>query len=101
MQFGHVFYVRAKHNSCLPEGDGETLRAYTTASEAVGEITFTLPERGEQKSRKVHQQLWAREIKISSGKGETVTTICVVAREVGAPKGVKASRVAPLDEPDG
>jgi hypothetical protein len=81
--------VRAKHNRCLPEGDGEKLWAYTTAGEALGEITFTLPARGDHKSRKVRQQLWAREVKISAGKGETVTATCVIAREIGTPKGVK------------
>ena len=81
--------VRAKHNRCLPEGDGEKLWAYTTAGEALGEITFTLPARGDQKSRKVRQQLWAREVKISTGKSGTVTATCVIAREIGTPKGVK------------
>jgi hypothetical protein len=81
--------VRAKHNRCLPEGDGEKLWAYATAGEALGEITFTLPARGDQKSRKVRQQLWAREVKIATGKSGTVTATCVIAREIGTPKGVK------------
>lgn len=34
--------VRAKHNRCLPDGDGDKLWAYTTKGEALGEITFTM-----------------------------------------------------------
>ncbi len=49
--------VRAKHNRCLPDGDGEKLWAHTTAGGALGEITFTMPGRDEQKPRKVCQQL--------------------------------------------
>jgi hypothetical protein len=81
--------VRAKHNRCLPDGDGEKLWAYTTAGQAAGEIAFTLPARDEQKSRKVRQQLWAREVNISNGKADAVKATCIVAREIGAPKGVK------------
>lgn len=81
--------VRAKHNRCLPDGDGEKLWAHTTAGEALGEITFTMPARDEQKSRKVRQQLWARALEISNGNGGTVPVTCVVAREIGAPKGTK------------
>ncbi|MEC5161771.1 hypothetical protein RCH08_002915 [Janthinobacterium sp. CG_S6] len=79
----------AKHNRCLPDGDGEKLWAHTTAGEAMGEITFTMPAREEQKARKVRQQLWARTLEISNGKGGTVAVTCVVAREIGAPKGAK------------
>jgi hypothetical protein len=81
--------VRAKHNRCLPDGDGEKLWAYTTIGEAIGEIAFTMPARDEQKSRKVRQQLWARKVEISNGKAGTISATCIVAREIGAPKGTK------------
>jgi hypothetical protein len=81
--------VRAKHNRCLPDGDGEKLWAHTTAGTALGETTFTMPARDEQKSRKVRQQLWTREVSISNGKAGTVSATCIVAREIDAPKGVK------------
>ena len=81
--------VRAKHNRCLPDGDGEKLWAHTSAGAALGEITFTMPARDEQKSRKVRQQLWTRQISISNGKAGTVSATCIVAREIDAPKGVK------------
>jgi hypothetical protein len=81
--------VRAKHNRCLPDGDGEKLWAHTSAGEALGEIAFTMPAREDQKARKVRQQLWARALEISNGKGGTVAVTCVVAREIGAPKGAK------------
>lgn len=81
--------VRAKHNRCLPEGDGDKLWAYTTTGAALGEITFTIPARGTQKARTVRQQLWARTVEISDGKAGRITATCVVARETAAPKGVK------------
>lgn len=59
--------VRAKHNRCFPGDEGEKPWAYTIAGEALGELAFTLPARDEQKSRKVRQQLWARDVKISNG----------------------------------
>jgi hypothetical protein len=48
----------AKHNRCLSNDDGEKLLVHTTAGAALGEITFTMPARDEQKSRKVRQ--WGR-----------------------------------------
>lgn len=65
--------VRAKHNRCLPDGDGEKLWAHTTARAALAEITFTMPGRDDQKARKVHQQFWAREVSIAYGKAGTVS----------------------------
>jgi hypothetical protein len=79
--------VRAKHNRCLP--DGEKLWAHTTAGASLGEISFTMPARDEQKARKVRQQLWVREVSISNGKAGMISATCVVAREIDAPKGVK------------
>ena len=81
--------VRAKHNRCLPDGDGEKLWAHTSAGAALGEITFTMPGRDDQKARKVRQQLWAREVSIANGKAGTVLATCIVAGEIDAPKGVK------------
>lgn len=80
--------VRAKHNRCLSDGDGEKLWAHTTAGAALGEISFTMPARDEQKSRKVLQQLWTRQVSISNGKAGMVSATCIVAREIDAPKGV-------------
>jgi hypothetical protein len=81
--------VRAKHNRCLPKGDGEKLWAHTTTGQATGEIAFTMPARDKQKARKVRQQLWTRKVEISNGKAGTVFATCIVAREIDAPKGVK------------
>lgn len=82
--------VRAKHNRCLPEADGDKLWDYTTAGQALDEITFTMSGREKQKARIVCQQLWARTVDISDGsKTGRITATCVVAREVGAPEGVK------------
>lgn len=73
--------VRAKHNRCLPDGDGEKLWAHTTAGVALGEIAFTMPAKDEQKSRKVRQQLWTRQGSVSNGKSGTVSATCIMARE--------------------
>lgn len=92
--------VRAKHNrACLPDADslpddgsspeGQKLWAYTTVGEPLGEITFTMPARDKLCARTVRQQLWSRRVEISAGKGKTLSVTCIVAREIGAPQGVK------------
>jgi hypothetical protein len=81
--------VRAKHNRCLPEGDGEKMWAYTSKGSGLGEITFTMPARGTQKARSVRQQLWARAVEIADGKAGKVMATCIVAREIDPPKGSK------------
>lgn len=78
--------IRAKHNRCLP--DGEKLWAHTSDGCALGEITFTMPAREGRKARKVRQAVWARQVDMPAGK-ERIRTTCIVAREIGAPKGVK------------
>ena len=79
--------VRAAHNRCLP--NSEKLWPHTTQGEPLGEIEFTLPARPGAKARIVRQQLWARRIELNAGKGQVVTVTCIVAREHGAPAGVK------------
>lgn len=81
--------VRARHNRCLPESEGAKLWASTTSAESLGEITFVTGARENQKSRTVRQQLWAREVEIAHGRRGKIKVHCVVAREVGAPAGVK------------
>ena len=83
--------VRAKHNRCLPDGDGDgdKLWAHTSAGAPLGEITFTMAARDKQKARTVRQQLWTRSVEISDGKAGRITVTCIVARETGASKGVK------------
>lgn len=73
----------------MPEGDGDKLWAYTTVGAALVEIEFTTPRRGNQKARSVHQHLWGRSVEITDGQRERITAICIIAREVGAPTGVK------------
>lgn len=79
--------VRAKHNRCLPSG--AKLWAHTSAGDALGEIVFTMPSRHGQKARPVRQQLWARRVEIRAGKTGTIAATCIVAREIGAPAGIK------------
>ena len=81
--------VRAKHNRCLPDEDGTKLWERTTSGTPLGEITFTIGSRENQKGRTVRQQLWACEVEIKDGAKGRISVTCVVAREVGAPIGVK------------
>lgn len=81
--------VRAKHNRCLPDEDGAKLWERTTSGTPLGEITFAIGSRENQKGRTVRQQLWAREVEIKDGAKGRISVTCVVAREVGAPIGVK------------
>lgn len=53
----------------------------------MGEIEFAIAARPGIKARLVRQPLWARPFELNAGKVVTVT--CIVAREVGAPAGVK------------
>jgi hypothetical protein len=81
--------VRAKHDRCLPGGEGAKLWATTTEGEPLGAIEFTLGARAHRPARKVRQQLWARRVEISDGKRGRLNVTCVVAREVDAPDGAK------------
>lgn len=79
--------IRAAHNRCLPDND--KLWPHTTEGAPLGEIEFALAARPGTKARLVRQQLWARRIELKAGKGEVVMVTCIVAREIGAPAGVK------------
>jgi len=59
--------VRAKHNRCLPDEDGANLWEATTTGTPLGEITFAIGSRENQKGRTVRQQLWASEVEIKDG----------------------------------
>jgi hypothetical protein len=52
-------------------------------------IAFTLPTCDTQKSRPVRQQLWPRVVEIADGKRGRLSVTAIVAREIGAPDGVK------------
>jgi hypothetical protein len=79
--------IRSRHNRKLPTGG--KLWNRVSEGEALGEIQFTLPSRHGQKARPVRQQVWARRVELSEGKGGRLEATCIVAREVGAPQGVK------------
>lgn len=79
--------VRAAHNRCLPNSD--KLWPHVTEGEPLGEIEFALAARPGTKARIVRQQLWARRVELNAGKGTTLTVTCIIARENGAPPGVK------------
>lgn len=82
--------VRAKHDRCLPMGDGAKLWEATVAGAPMGEIEFMVGARENRKARSVRQQLWAREVEIDDGKRGRLRVTCLIAREVGAPAGTKS-----------
>ena len=79
--------IRSQHNRALPEGG--KLWASVTAGEALGGIRFTMPSRQGQKAREVRQRVWAKRTSIADGQGGQVEVTYLVAREEGAPTGVK------------
>lgn len=79
--------IRSQHNRALPEGG--KLWASVTAGEALGGIRFTMPSRHGQKAREVQQRVWAKRTAIADGQGGQMEVTCLVAREEGAPTGVK------------
>lgn len=79
--------IRSKHNRALPEGG--KLWTEVLAGEALGGIRFTMPSRQGQKARDVRQRVWAKRVTVSDGHGGRVEVSCLVAREEGAPEGVK------------
>lgn len=79
--------IRSQHNRALPEGG--KLWASVTAGEALGGIRFTMPSRQGQKAREVRQRVWVKRTSVCDGQGGQVEVSCLVAREEGAPEGVK------------
>lgn len=79
--------IRSQHNRALPEGG--KLWADVLSGEALGGIRFTMPSRQGQKAREVRQQVWAKRAMVSDGHGGRIEISCLVAREEGAPEGVK------------
>jgi len=79
--------LRSKHNRALPEGG--RLWAKVLASPSLGEIRFILPGGRGRTAREVRQALYAQRLTLSDGRGGTVEVTCLIAREIGAPPGVK------------
>ena len=79
--------IRSQHNRALPEGG--KLWAEVLAGEALRGLRFTMPSRQGQKARDVRQRVWAKRVTVADGHGGRVEVNCLVAREEGAPEGVK------------
>lgn len=81
--------IRSRHNRTLPTGG--KLWAAVRREEALGEVQFELSARRGVKARTVRQRLHVKRLQIPNGrKGKakgTLTITCLVAREIGAPKG--------------
>ncbi len=80
--------IRSKHNRNLPNGN--KLWRDVADGEALGEIRFILPSRQNQQAREVRQQVWLKPVALPTRQGGQIEITCLIAREVNAPKGVKA-----------
>ena len=79
--------VRSQHNRVLP--DGERLWAEVQACESLGDIAFTMGSRPGHKARVVKQQLRVKRMRLGTDGDAGVMMTCVIASEIGAPKGEK------------
>ena len=79
--------IRSQHNRALP--DGGKLWASVLAATPLGEIEFTMASRQGQAARDVRQQLWARPVSLTDGRGGQLSVTCLIAREINAPAGCK------------
>jgi hypothetical protein len=79
--------LRSQHNRALPEG--WRLWAKVSKGEPLGDIRFILPGGKGHKAREVHQEFYAKRCAISDRQGGKLEVTCVIAREIGAPPGVK------------
>jgi len=80
--------IRSKHNRNLPNGN--KLWRDVADGEALGEIRFILPSRQNQQAREVRQHVWLKRVALPNQQGGQIEITCLIAREVNAPKGVKA-----------
>lgn len=79
--------LRSQHNRALPEGG--RLWAKVLASAPLGEMRFALPGGRGRIAREVRQELYAQRVSLSHGRRGSFEVTCLVAREIGAPPGVK------------
>ena len=79
--------VRAQHNRVLP--DGQRLWETVLARAPLGEVRFTLPAGRGRRARAVRQELYVQRVRIADRQGGSVAVTCLIARERGAPDGVK------------
>ena len=84
--------IRSKHNRVLP--DGAKLWPTVRQEKALGEVQFELRARRGVKARSVRQTVHVKTLEIPNGKkGKnkgTLSITCLVASEVGTPKGKKS-----------
>jgi hypothetical protein len=68
---------------------GGRLWAKVLATPPLGEIRFALPAGRGRAARAVRQAVFAQRVALSDGRRGTCEVTCVMAREIGAPPGVK------------
>ncbi|MFD2114130.1 IS4 family transposase, partial [Thiorhodococcus fuscus] len=81
--------LRAKHNRALPGGEGKKLWTSVLETKPLGEVRFSLPSGRGRKAREVRQELYAKRVTLSDRRQGHLEATCVIAREIGAPEGVK------------
>ena len=79
--------LRPKHNRALAEGG--RLWAKVLAKPLLGEIRFALLGGGGRTAPEGRQELYAQRVSLSGGRRGSFEVTCLVAREIGAPPGVK------------
>jgi hypothetical protein len=79
--------VRSQHNRTLPGGG--RLWEEVLADPPLGEIRFSLPAGRGRAPREVHQRLYSEQLRLSDGHGGHLEVTCLIAREIGAPAGIK------------
>ena len=80
------YLLRCQHNRVLPEG--AKLWGKVMDSAVLGHIRFQLPAGRGRKARPVEQELRARRVRLSDGRGGFIEVTCLIASEVNAPTGV-------------
>ncbi len=79
--------LRSPHHRTWPEGG--RLWAKVLASPPLGEVRFTVPGGRGRTAREVRQALVVQRVAVADGRGGAFDVTCLIAREIGAPSGVK------------
>lgn len=77
--------VRSQHDRVLP--DATRLWAQVQACDSLGEIEFTMGSRPDHKARVVKQELRVKRMCLSTAGNSGLMMTCLIATEIGAPKG--------------
>lgn len=81
--------VRARHNRVLPGEEAGKLFKKVQDSSVLGDVSFKMPAGRGRKARMVRQEIKAQRVQLGKAHEgqEAIWMTCVIASEVGAPKG--------------